>query len=58
MSFAQLIAIKEEAKQMLAEDKAAPILACPEHGEPLKYSEKRRLWACPEGDYQTTRGAR
>jgi len=35
MTFAQLIAIKEEAKKMRAEDRAKPLVDCPVCGHTL-----------------------
>ena len=56
MSWAQLIAITQEAKQVLAEDRAAPVVACPNCGEPLKGNSKG-IMRCPWGHYETRRGA-
>jgi hypothetical protein len=56
MSWNQLVSITQEAKQMLAEDKAAEVVACPVHGEPL-IENSRGVRRCPEGDYETRRGA-
>ncbi len=56
MSWDQLAAITQEAKQMLAEDRAAPVVACPACGEPLK-GNAAGIMRCPEGHYETRRGA-
>lgn len=56
MSWDQLIAITQEAKQKLAEDRAAPVVACPACGEPLK-ANSRGIMNCPWGHYRTRQGA-
>jgi hypothetical protein len=56
MSWAQLIAITQEAKQIRREDDAAEVVACPYDGEPLK-ENSRGVLRCPFGDYETRRGA-
>lgn len=55
-SWQNLINITQEAKQMRAEDDAAEVLSCPYHGEPL-LENSRGVRRCPEGDYETRRGA-
>lgn len=57
MSFQELIAIRDEAKQVRAEDMAAPLVDCSNCGEPLVFNEARGLWACPHGDFLRLGGA-
>lgn len=51
MSWAQLIAIKEEAKQIAKEEREKLYIDCPLDGALLQYSAKRGLWNCPMGNY-------
>lgn len=51
MSFAQLIAIKDEAKQMRAEDKAAPLVDCPVCGHTLDENSRGEV-NCPFGHFR------
>ena len=51
MSFAELIAIKEEARQMRAEDRAAPLVDCPVCGHLLNENSKGAV-DCPFGHFR------
>lgn len=51
MSFAELIAIKEEAKQICAEDRAKPLVDCPICGEVLQENSKSVV-DCPLGHFR------
>ena len=52
MSWQQLIDIGKEAVTMRKEDDAHKPIDCPNHGEPLKYHDRLKVWFCPEGDYR------
>ena len=52
MSWAQLIAIKEEARQIAAEEREKDPVACPYDGTPLEYHAGKNVLHCPNGDYQ------
>lgn len=51
MSFAELIAIKDEARQMQAEDKAALLVDCPVCGAVLDENSRGEV-NCPMGHYR------
>lgn len=51
MSWAELIGIKEEARQMAAEDKAAPLVDCPICGTVLD-ENSRGVVNCPMGHFR------
>jgi len=51
VSFAQLIAIRDQAKQMRAEDKAAPLVACPVCGHKLDENSRGAV-NCPLGHFR------
>lgn len=53
MSWQQLIAIREEAKQIATEERQKPPAECPNDGEPLEWSEKRGVWHCKFDGYVT-----
>jgi len=48
LSFAQLIAMRDKAKQMRAEDKAAPLVDCPVCGHTLDEKSRGEV-NCPFG---------
>lgn len=51
MSNQQLIAIRDEARQMAREDREARLIDCPIDGAILQYNSRRGLWSCPMGNY-------
>ena len=56
MSFNELLAISQEAKQMRADDQAKPIVECPICGQLLDVNS-RGVRNCPFGHF-SQRGAR
>lgn len=57
MSFQELIAIRDEARQMAQEDQAKPMVDCPIDGATLQFNPKRNIWNCPMGNYSISGGA-
>ena len=54
MSWDQLRALIEEAREDAAEEKVKPPLACPLCGTPLDYNPGRSLYNCPMGHYRVS----
>jgi len=57
VSFAQLIAIKEQAKQMRAEDRANPLVDCPVCGHQLNENSRGAV-DCPFAHFRQQGRAR
>ena len=58
MSYEQLIAISQEARELREQEAREAPTACPVHGVPLLYNARRGILFCPDGDFQTTGGPR
>lgn len=56
MSWAELIAIRDEARRMAREDADKPLVDCPNDGTRLVFNAKRRAWGCPSGDFTRAGG--
>lgn len=51
MSWEELIAIRDEARQVVADDQAAPIIDCPTCGEVLDENGRGEV-NCPMGHFR------
>jgi len=52
VSWAQLIAIKEEMRRTAQEERERDPVACPNCGQPLEYHAGKNMLHCPSGDFQ------
>lgn len=55
MSFNELITIRQEAREIAAEEAAKPPVECPHDGQQLVYHAGKGLWHCPFDGYVTRR---
>ena len=56
MSWAQLIAIREEAKQLAKDELTAPLVDCPLCG--IRLNVRDGIYDCPLGHFRTTKATR
>lgn len=58
MGWQQLIDIRREQVEQARAEQAAPPVACPNDGEPLRAAPHGGVLFCPWGDYQWPRDGR
>lgn len=56
MSYAQLVAILREVREVAAEERRKPLVECPHDGERLDVRDG--VYSCPFCGYRTTRAIR
>ncbi len=56
MSWNQLIAIYEEARQIADDERTAPLVDCPRCGHPLDVRDG--IYNCPLGHFRSTKATR